>query len=320
MLFNDLFESDREPYQQAIDKLEVSRINTLNAKMDDLSARARVAHGDGDHDLYNALKREWTKVKAERDSIYGIREGTPEFTVECDAEGNASVIDRIGQAIAQFTAKKYGSTAFDASSAYAATKFKSADINDIAGWENAAAKKRGPVRLKPVVKKQPAPQEVEVVVSEWKNSPEGADQEQTKLKKVGIVRQKSHRMSEGVAEGLGDTIKKAAKYAMGGARVNNAIRRHDRKHDAAFDSGDYTTAGKEIRRATKIDQKFHPGAYDVDEGSMADASNHATGPKFGGYYKGTQVGAPRPGQSFGAESVEMDEAIYRDPGSFISLA
>jgi hypothetical protein len=425
MLFNDLFESDREPYQQAIDRLEMAHINNLNAKMDAIVGRVNREKLTDEHKA--ALKKEYIKIKAERDSIYGIKDGTPEFTVECDAEGNASVIDRIGQAIAQFTAKKYGSTAFDAATAYAGSTFKKANLDDIAGWANAAARKTGPVRLRPVVKQKP--KAAEVVVSEWRNTAPGADEEQQKLKKVGIVRQKTHRMSEesdnkeideeykpvtrpvpqpkklnpgwaldpttkaelkrrkdvrnrvgvdegwsdaivsqrtgsprtpysvyingkkwkdfetddhaeavanklrakfraegrdpsvitvaptdydkGIEEGIGDTVRKATKYAMGGMRVNNAIRKHERRHDAAMKANDITTAKKEIRHVNRLDNKYNPVDDPMEEGSMADAEHHASGAKFGGYYKGTQVGAPRPGQSFGAESKEMDEAISK---------
>jgi hypothetical protein len=685
MLFNDLFESDREPYQQAIDRLEMAHINNLNAKMDAIIGRVNREKLTDEHKA--ALKKEYIRLKAERDSIYGIKDGTPEFTVECDAEGNASVIDRIGQAIQQFTAKKYGSTAFDAATAYAGSTFKKANLDDIAGWANAAARKTGPVRLRPVVKQK---QNTEVVVSEWRNTAPGADEEQRKLKKVGIVRQKTHRMSEesdnkeideeykpvtkpvpqpkklnpgwaldpttkaelkrrkdvrnrvgvdesadsdkdtiakvmdkvfvdggggnlsymielkaptltalrykyhddldamfaradkkelaqaaqelramygqveegwsdasvsqinqvnnrispgeqmdaimakisreritdpdvlallmkkydllkhkaqaqGIEEAIHDILMqkamskskpskfdndmpdhvkdriqqmrdrvaaarqakdpqhktvdegwsdaivaqrtgrprtpyavyikgkkwkdfenddhaeavanklkakfkqegrdpsvitiapadisegllgKLAQKAMGPLRVNNAIRRHERASDAAAERGDWAAASKEISRAGKIDNRFHPSSDEMEEGyhtntigamaaaaptfkpgdiiwvrnqsgekvtgevvelrpgivvfqnengkryrapegrvvrameegSMSDAEHHASGAKFGGYYGGTQVGAPKPGQSFGAESKEMDEAMYRDPGSFITWA
>ena len=40
------------------------------------------------------------------------------------------------------------------------------------------------------------------------------------------------------------------------------------------------------------------------EGSMADAEHHKTGPKFGGYWKGTDKNPPKPGQGVGG----MEEA------------
>jgi hypothetical protein len=68
----DLYEQ-REPYQQAIDKLEQSRIDDLHSRMDDLVARAKQAT-DPAHKA--ALVKEFQKYKAERDSYYSIREGS----------------------------------------------------------------------------------------------------------------------------------------------------------------------------------------------------------------------------------------------------
>ena len=47
----------------------------------------------------------------------------------------------------------------------------------------------------------------------------------------------------------------------------------------------------------------------MGEGSMKAAARKPEGSKFGGYYKGTQKGAPKPNQSFGGtcESTELDE-------------
>jgi hypothetical protein len=45
---------------------------------------------------------------------------------------------------------------------------------------------------------------------------------------------------------------------------------------------------------------------EMDEGSMADAEQHSEGPKFGGYWKGTDKNPPKSGQGVGGceESVE----------------
>lgn len=47
----------------------------------------------------------------------------------------------------------------------------------------------------------------------------------------------------------------------------------------------------------------------MGEGSMKAAARKPQGSKFGGYYKGTQKGAPKPNQSFGStdESIDLDE-------------
>ena len=49
--------------------------------------------------------------------------------------------------------------------------------------------------------------------------------------------------------------------------------------------------------------------------SMKRAANDATGPKFGGYYKGTQKGAPRAGQGFGSmeEGAMGNMTVRSDP-------
>ena len=66
----DLYET-REPYQQAIDRLEARRIEDLNNKMDDLIARAREAKTP-EHKA--GLAREFQKCKDERDGYYKIKE------------------------------------------------------------------------------------------------------------------------------------------------------------------------------------------------------------------------------------------------------
>jgi hypothetical protein len=68
MNLNDLYEG-REPYQQAIDKLEQRRIEDLNAKMDDLARRAKEAT---DPKAVTALRHEFAKAKAERDSYHQV--------------------------------------------------------------------------------------------------------------------------------------------------------------------------------------------------------------------------------------------------------
>jgi hypothetical protein len=68
MNLNDLYEG-REPYQQAIDKLEARRIEDLEAKMDDLARRAKEAT---DPKVIAALRHEFAKAKAERDSYHTV--------------------------------------------------------------------------------------------------------------------------------------------------------------------------------------------------------------------------------------------------------
>jgi len=67
-LFNTKYE--KELLEGAVDNLEARRIDDLNAKMQDLVARARNA----DPEMKAGLKREFDKVKAERDSYFKIKE------------------------------------------------------------------------------------------------------------------------------------------------------------------------------------------------------------------------------------------------------
>ena len=63
------------------------------------------------------------------------------------------------------------------------------------------------------------------------------------------------------------------------------------------------------------------GAFDqmtkqlTKEESMNSASRNSSGAKFGGYYKGTQKGAPRPGQGFGSmeEGIAGNMTVRSDP-------
>jgi hypothetical protein len=68
-LFNTRYERDLR--EGAVDDLEARRIDDLNAKMDDLLARARTAKTP-EHKA--GLKREFEKVKNERDSYFKIKE------------------------------------------------------------------------------------------------------------------------------------------------------------------------------------------------------------------------------------------------------
>jgi hypothetical protein len=74
MLSLDLFDSryERDLREGAVDDLEARRIDDLNAKMQDLLARARNASPE----MKAGLKREFDKVKAERDSYYMVRNET----------------------------------------------------------------------------------------------------------------------------------------------------------------------------------------------------------------------------------------------------
>lgn len=72
MNLNNLFEG-------AIDELEKRRIEDLEAKMDDLAIRAKES---SDPRVIKALRHEFAKAKAERDSYYQIKEAPGAETLQ----------------------------------------------------------------------------------------------------------------------------------------------------------------------------------------------------------------------------------------------
>jgi hypothetical protein len=53
---------------------------------------------------------------------------------------------------------------------------------------------------------------------------------------------------------------------------------------------------------------------EMDEGSMAAATHHKSGSKFGGYWKGTDKNPPKPGQGVGgcAEDINLEEELMNE--------
>lgn len=69
----------------------------------------------------------------------------------------------------------------------------------------------------------------------------------------------------------------------------------------------------QIQAAKAINMKKHHQKPKNEDG-MSDAENNPTGPKFGGYWKGTQKSPPKPGQGVGGESVLRDyEKMLHEP-------
>jgi hypothetical protein len=61
------------------------------------------------------------------------------------------------------------------------------------------------------------------------------------------------------------------------------------------------------REGFKVHDHHYIGV--VDEGSMASAAHNSEGPKFGGYWKGTNPNPPKPGQGFGGCEESMEESM-----------
>jgi hypothetical protein len=78
MLSLDLFNTkyERELQEGAVDDLEARRIDILNDRMQDLLGRAKEPNYKNNPAALAGLKREFQKVKDERDSYYKVREGS----------------------------------------------------------------------------------------------------------------------------------------------------------------------------------------------------------------------------------------------------
>jgi Zn ribbon nucleic-acid-binding protein len=61
------------------------------------------------------------------------------------------------------------------------------------------------------------------------------------------------------------------------------------------------------REGFKVHDHHYIGV--VDEGSMASAAHNSKGPKFGGYWKGTNPNPPKPGEGFGGCEESMEESM-----------
>jgi hypothetical protein len=71
------------------------------------------------------------------------------------------------------------------------------------------------------------------------------------------------------------------------------------------------TGTQQLSRAMKHKNK------EVEEGTMADAKHHASGARFGGYWKGTNKGTPRPGQGVGGCAESIEEEISREYSQYL---
>jgi hypothetical protein len=79
------------------------------------------------------------------------------------------------------------------------------------------------------------------------------------------------------------------------------------------------TAGKSYAKVHSLgfasSEYYFDNVKTVDEESMAQAARNPSGAKFGGYYKGTQKGPPKPGQSFGGmeEGIDGNMTVRSNP-------
>lgn len=78
-------------------------------------------------------------------------------------------------------------------------------------------------------------------------------------------------------------------------------------HPELSDDLTYKTAQRILKSVKSHDNDLEKYRHSISESSMASATRKPQGSKFGGYYKGTQKGAPKPGQSFGSACESKDE-------------
>jgi hypothetical protein len=58
--------------------------------------------------------------------------------------------------------------------------------------------------------------------------------------------------------------------------------------------------------------------YDLEESSMTSAQQHKSGAKFGGYWKGTDKGTPKPGQGVGGMEESVEQEIREGYNSYLA--
>jgi hypothetical protein len=242
-------------FEGAIDDLEARRIEDLEAKMDDYTARAKASN---DPKYKEAMRHEYARAKAERDNYYKINvdEAPGAETLAHNQSTDASNLQALGLA--------------------------EEDLEEHGGGGDTPRQWHAYVR--------------------------------------------AHRADEGFQD-----FNKVEPYAvcLAGKPVKKfdyyeqARRFHDNWKQKLYREGNMAKAEKITLMPLNLDEAGSPAQQaaiaiakkkeqGVDEASMAQAAHNPTGAKFGGYYKGTQAGAPRPGQSFGAESSEMEEGAKVD--------
>ena len=79
MLSIELFDSkyERRLHEGAVDQLEQHRIDVLNDRMQELLSRAKESRYKNDPAALDSLKKQYQKIKDERDSYYKVRESKP---------------------------------------------------------------------------------------------------------------------------------------------------------------------------------------------------------------------------------------------------
>lgn len=306
MNLNSLFES-------AIDQLEQRRIEDLESRMDDLARRAKQSQ---DPRVVAALRQEFARAKAERDSYHHVNEAPGAETLSHNQNtvaDNENALDL----------EEHGGGGGGPAEWHAYVRSHRADeaANPAQQAAIAIAKKKevneADRDIESTIRTLMAPAYVDGSGGNFSYELERRaptmDALRTKYQDDlnAILTQTPPRVLAQAAAELKDWLKpveegfqdfnKVEPYAV--CLAGKPVKKFDYYEEARRFHDNWKQKLYREGNKEKAD-KITLMPLNLDEESMADASHNPTGAKFGGYYKGTQVGAPRPGQSFGAESKE----------------
>jgi hypothetical protein len=333
MNLNNLFEG-------AVDQLEQRRIEDLEAKMDDLAQRAKEAT---DPKVVTALRHEFARAKAERDSYHYVREET------VDEHGGGGAGPRQWHNYVRAHRADEGWQDFNKVEPYAVClagkPVKKFDYYEEArrfhdNWKQKLYRegdmaKAEKITLMPLNLDEeqlneflPALAAVGAAIGRglattgiragYALQGYGDDEVDEAVNQAGALKA-AQQAAKFIITNLDDRAAlkdyslhfwsptkfyQGATRAMRGAGVDEIAKHIVQDRPAEFPKNQNEAANPAQQAAIAIAKKKE---QDVDEASMAQAAHNPTGAKFGGYYKGTQVAAPRPGQSFGAESTKNPE-------------
>ena len=294
-------------FEGAIDDLEARRIEDLNAKMDDLTARAK---STSDPRVKEALRHEFARVKAERDSYYKINvdEATGAETLAHNQDTDTSNLQALELAEEELEEHGGGGGSPRQWHNYVKTHRTNEELDTnytytvfIDGTKEGTYGSKEEAKAVVVRKKQQAP---------------GRDytiRPKSRTNMASIKRFQKNRDRE---------IEEAANPAQQAAIAIN-MKKHDQKpktEDAKVDRMQQHIAGSEkeaghskkdaesiawatLNKRGYLDNKNKKDH--TEEASMDWASHKSTGPKFSGYLKGTDPAPTEYGnKSFGSEAKE----------------
>ena len=353
-------------FEGVIDELEARRIEDLEAKMDDLTARAKA---ETDPKYKEALRHEYAKAKAERDSYYKINvdEAPGAETLAHNQSTDASNLEALG--LDEHGGGGGGPREWHNYVKAHRTNEEEVDehgggvngMKNYIAWRKNANKERGITKAPPPVGK-PASSKLPSIPKGSVHSkldqsrgvvPNASFEDAIKVAPLSQPRygvyvngqihltfetpeeaktwaksKKEHNPTSDIeikkvvinpgghtprsisvvdeATGLGSQVKivkgsYAGQTGTVGELRTGAFKGAPKTYTVDLADGTSVQLPKEALRLVK----------DMGEESMASAAHNPDGPKFGGYWKGTDKAPPKPGQGFGGceESEEKENPL-----------